>query len=592
MTPQSLPSNEAPPSASTKKASTFFASSPRFLIIGAGARGTAYARAITTSTPGSIFSIADPIVFKRRVLGSKYAWSANPSGKAGKGQEFGDWKEWIEWEKQYREKGGRDGTGKGSVDGVCVCTLDETHREIVTAIAQAFPSDERGRGGLHILCEKPIALSMSDCVDIYRSLSPSKGVLPTRIFSIGHVLRYSPYSLLLRKLLYTDKAIGDVVSIEHTEPVGHWHFSHSYVRGNWRRESPEGVGSLLAKSCHDIDFVLWLLATPPQNEGERDEIDDRRRVHLPSTIASTGHLSTFRRSRKPRAAGTATNCLSCNAEKDCVYSALRIYRDRHLRKMKTGWPVHIVCPEIEDFCVSEKELPRAEDMLMEKLSEDWTYGVTKDEEVKSRAWYGRCVYEADNDVCDDQVVTIGWNDEAEEGSEWKIAKTASIHMIAQTQAQCHRRGRIYGTHGEIAYDDFTGDITVYDFRKRFRDTDIEADGEEYEDGTVTVHAAPKQPEEEKVAHGGGDYGLARQFVAAVMRVMEEEERLDRSSSGTVVGEQREVLADVAAKAQRRVIGCTVEDALLSHAVVFAAEEARREEKVVKWRDWWEKEMTI
>jgi hypothetical protein len=36
--------------------------------------------------------------------------------------------------------------------------------------------------------------------------------------------------MLLRKLLVEEEVVGEVLSIEHVEPVGWWHFSHSYVR--------------------------------------------------------------------------------------------------------------------------------------------------------------------------------------------------------------------------------------------------------------------------------------------------------------------------------------------------------------------------
>ena len=48
--------------------------------------------------------------------------------------------------------------------------------------------------------------------------------------------------MLLRQLVREKEVIGDVLSIEHVEPVGWWHFSHSYVRYvscfSWKDLSP------------------------------------------------------------------------------------------------------------------------------------------------------------------------------------------------------------------------------------------------------------------------------------------------------------------------------------------------------------------
>src|SRR6185436_18512620 len=89
---------------------------------------------------------------------------------------------------------------------------------------------------------KPLATTLNDTLRIWRSLSAS-GAAGTkgekgeegRIFGIGHVLRYSPHNMLLRNLVLGDGegeggVIGDVLSVEHTEPIGWWHFAHSYVR--------------------------------------------------------------------------------------------------------------------------------------------------------------------------------------------------------------------------------------------------------------------------------------------------------------------------------------------------------------------------
>lgn len=195
------------------------ASPPRTLIIGAGSRGTGYAKVTGTSTNGIVGAVAEPIAYKRKLLGDKYIW-----GKAGssEGQEFEDWKQFLVWETERRAKAHRGEDVPEGVDAAFICVLDEMHKEVILGLAPL---------GLHIMCEKPLATNLNDCVSIYKSLLPNlPDTTPAKVFSIGHVLRYSPHNRLLRKLLLEDKVIGEIMSINHTEPVGWWHFTHSYVR--------------------------------------------------------------------------------------------------------------------------------------------------------------------------------------------------------------------------------------------------------------------------------------------------------------------------------------------------------------------------
>lgn len=271
-------------------------------------------------------------------------------------------------------------------------------------------------------------------------------------------------------------------------------------------------------------------------------------------MTSTGALLYFKKARKPALAGDATNCLSCRAEPECIYSAKKIYAERHLAKGNAGWPVNIVDPEIEDLMRVEERTDKedpAMQRLMERLAENYKDRGSPD--VKSRPWFGRCVYEADNDVCDDQIVTIAWKDDplpsrdnlmTKERMEGRGAKNAIFHMVASTERQCERRGRIYGTKGEIEYD--SKNIKVFHF--------------------ATNEAKIHHPQQRGGGHGGGDAGLAQQFVRAIQAVK--------------MGEM------TVAEAQSTHIGCTLEEIIRSHAMVFAAEEARKERKVVDWTDWW------
>lgn len=236
----------------------------------------------------------------------------------------------------------------------------------------------------------------------------------------------------------------------------------------------------------------------------------------------------------------------------------------------TERPVNNVVPDIEDV-FRAGGVARAAERLLEALGEDYDE-TTLAEEVSKRNWFGRCVWECDNDVCDDQIVIMEWDDDPLPSSPYsqnggptaqpvtlaqaqsghtlnpRAAKIAHFHMVALTDAIGARRGRISGSTGEIAYDSST--IRVTDFRS----------------GEQTVYDTPQTSD----GHCGGDQGLALGFVRAVGRV----------KSGEMGAEE----------AQSAFLGCTVEELIRSHAAVFLAEDARMEGAVIGWDNWWRKEV--
>ena len=140
--------------------------------------------------------------------------------------------------------------GKRLADAVVVAVHDQMHMEVTLAFAQQ---------GYHILCEKPMATTIDDCLRIEQSIKDT-GV----IFGMGHgksrsnywlylilssitVLRYSAYTKALSDIVHKN-VLGDLVNVVLVEPVGYYHFAHAYVRGNWGvRDKSSFV--LMTKCC-------------------------------------------------------------------------------------------------------------------------------------------------------------------------------------------------------------------------------------------------------------------------------------------------------------------------------------------------------
>ena len=180
------------------------------------------------------------------------------------------------------------------------------------------------------------------------------------MLTVCHVLRYTKFFKKLHELIHEKKIIGDLIHIQHFENVGYWHMAHSYVRGNWNNTNKTS-SMLLAKSCHDIDILRFLV-------GKKC-----KKVH------SFGSLLHFHRERKPKKAGEAKRCINCAHEPKCVYSALKIYMRDHFDRGWRRWPLTILTNDIN------------EDNLIKAIE---------------TGPYGRCVYECDNNVVDHQVVNL------------------------------------------------------------------------------------------------------------------------------------------------------------------------------------------
>lgn len=263
-------------------------------------------------------------------------------------------------------------------DVLIIATQDTDH------IRYALPALEKG---YHLLLEKPISPDLAECVAL-REKAHECG----RVVIVCHVLRYTQFYQKIHDLLRAG-TIGRIQSLVATENVAYWHFAHSYVRGNWRRQD-ESSPVILAKSCHDMDIIRWLVGKPCLR------------------VSSFGSLDWFREENAPE--GCGKRCLDCGAKADCPYDAEKIYLANAKSGYRSGtrqWPLTVLTSDVteENLYAALREGP-----------------------------YGRCVYHCDNDVADHQVVAMEFED----------GITATFSLSAFTQ-NCYRTILVMGAMGEI-----------------------------------------------------------------------------------------------------------------------------------------------
>jgi len=351
------------------------------ITLGAGARGNTYGNyGVQFPKELDIVGVAEPIPIRNE----RYATKHNIS----KQNRFVTWEHVFERPK--------------FADAIIITTPDNLHYG---------PCMKALEMGYDVLLEKPIAPTEEECRNIL-TLAKKTG----RIVAVCHVLRYAPYFIKLREVIQSG-AIGELISIQHFEPIQHIHMSHSYVRGNWHN-SKETTPIILAKSCHDLDILRWMIGKPCKS------------------ISAFGSLKWFRAANAPK--GSTNRCTDgCAVESTCPYSALKIYyRDR-------SWTGVFDFPE---------DKSKHDEFVLEQLK---------------TTNYGRCVYKMENDQPDHYVANM----------EFEGGVTASFSMEAFTFYH-GRRTRVMGSHGDIVGDmhefthtDFlTGKVTKWNV-----DTDNESE---------------------------------------------------------------------------------------------------------------------
>jgi predicted dehydrogenase len=126
---------------------------------------------------------------------------------------------------------------KEDIEMVSVCVPNYLHKEVVCDAANA---------GKHIVCEKPLAITLKDCDQMIETCQDNKVKL---MYAEDWI--FAP-ALIRAKNIYKEGAIGDIVYIKAKESHGG---SHSLYA---QKLKYCGGGAMIHLGIHPAGFVSWL----------------------------------------------------------------------------------------------------------------------------------------------------------------------------------------------------------------------------------------------------------------------------------------------------------------------------------------------
>ena len=388
------------------------------IIVGAGHRAFVYSKLAKTDPDKlKIVGVADP----------------NPVRRQKAMEEFGFGEDMcFESADELAEKG-------KLADAIINGTMDEQH--LVTSVPLL-------NAGYDMLLEKPFAVNEKEMRELVACAKKNNSKV-----MICHVLRYTPFYYGIKEIVNRGE-IGDIINIQTTEHVSYHHLSTSYIRGKWANSKKCHTSMLLAKCCHDLDIMMWMMSETK-----------------PKKISSFGGKFQFKPENAPAGAGTI--CMKdCPLVDTCVYSTKRLYIDHPDRWAFYVWNAleGIKNPTIED----------------------------KINLMKSDSPYARCIYKCDNDVVDHQSVMV----------EFESGATGTHNMVGGS-SEPRRDIHIIGTKGEIFGNFEDSKFTVLKINPSPDAHNEECDVEEH-DLKVTGDMVGAYG-----GHGGGDERLAADFVKLI-----------------------------------------------------------------------------
>lgn len=131
---------------------------------------------------------------------------------------------------------------KQELDAVLVCSANADHKEHVIAAAEA--------GCKYIMCEKPIATTVDDAVEMIEKCKANGSNL-----CISFPCRYIP-AVIEAKRAIENNAIGKILAAKTT--------NHGRMPGGWFvQKEKSGGGAVMDHTPHVVDLLRWFMKSEP-----------------------------------------------------------------------------------------------------------------------------------------------------------------------------------------------------------------------------------------------------------------------------------------------------------------------------------------
>ena len=158
----------------------------------------------------------------------------NPETLKRVGDQFGipEEKRYTDWHDLLKLESG--------LDVALVITPDQLHQEMSETFLAA---------GIHVMCEKPLALSREELEAIVKASDESSAK-----FMVGQICRFTPAFIKTKELIDAG-TIGEIYFVESE-------YAHDYLQYmfDWRKD-PRRHG-VVGGGCHAVDLLRWYVGDP------------------------------------------------------------------------------------------------------------------------------------------------------------------------------------------------------------------------------------------------------------------------------------------------------------------------------------------